>query len=70
MKAYQVFYVVKENRRERQEHLFITAASAKEAKQKCKEIVFEKFRKHAFRTKAIRTDDKKYIGVTIDLISK
>lgn len=52
MKSYQVFYVIKRNRTEECNHIFIMANNAKEACQKCKEVVYEKTGRNAFRPTA------------------
>ncbi len=48
-KHYQVFYIIKKNRREELNHIFIMAKNAREACRKCKEIVYEKTGRNAFR---------------------
>lgn len=48
-KSYQVFYIIKHNRKEELNHIFVTANNQKEAIEKCKHVVFEKTGKNAFR---------------------
>lgn len=50
-KAYQVFYYTKHGRKQQEElnHMFISAQNAKEACKKCKQVVFEKTGRNAFR---------------------
>ena len=48
-KSYQVFYYIKANRTETLHHMFVMANNSKEACKKCKEVVFEKTGKNAFR---------------------
>lgn len=49
LKTYQIFYVIKRNKREEVNHMFIVSNSAKEACRKCKETVYEKYGRNAFR---------------------
>ena len=48
-KSYQVFYYIKANRTETLHHIFVMANNSKEACKKCKEVVFEKTGRNAFR---------------------
>lgn len=48
-KSYQVFYVIKRNHHEELNHIFIMANNAREACKKCKEVVYEKTGRNAFR---------------------
>lgn len=48
-KSYQVFYYIKANRTETLHHMFVMANNSKEACKKCKEVVFEKTGRNAFR---------------------
>ncbi len=48
-KCYQVFYIIKRNRHEELNHMFIMANNGKEACKQCKAIVFEKTGRNAFR---------------------
>lgn len=48
-KSYQVFYIIKRNRHEELNHIFIMANNAREACRKCKEVVYEKTGRNAFR---------------------
>ena len=48
-KSYQVFYYIKANRTETLHHMFVMANNSKEARKKCKEVVFEKTGRNAFR---------------------
>lgn len=48
-KFYQVFYIIKRNRHEEINHIFIMANNAKEACKQCKAVVFEKTGRNAFR---------------------
>lgn len=48
-KDYQVFYIIKKNRKEYLEHMFVCAYNQKEAIQKCKELVYIRIGRNAFR---------------------
>lgn len=48
-KQYQIFYVIKHNRKEEINHIFVMANNKKEAYQRCKVVVFEKTGRNAFR---------------------
>lgn len=49
MKTYQIFYIIKANRRETLHHIFVRANNAKEAIAECKRVVKEQTGKNAFR---------------------
>ena len=49
MKTYQVFYYIKANRTETLHYISVDANNSKEACKKCKELVFKKTGKNAFR---------------------
>lgn len=48
-KMYQVFYIIKKDRKEELNHKFVFANNSKEAITQCKKVVFEETKKHAFR---------------------
>ena len=48
-KCYQVFYIIKRNGHEELNHCYIMANNAREACKKCKEVVYEKTGRNAFR---------------------
>lgn len=49
LKSYQVFYYIKANKQETLHHIFVMANNAKEACKKCKEVVYQKTGRNAFR---------------------
>ena len=49
MKTYQIFYIIKANRRETLNHIFVRANNAREAIAECKRVVKEQSGKNAFR---------------------
>lgn len=49
LKQYQIFYVIKHNRKEQINHIFVAANNKKEACRKCKEIVYGRTGRNAFR---------------------
>lgn len=48
-KEYQVFYVIKRNKKEYLYHIFVMASNQREAIQQCKAVVLEKTGRNAFR---------------------
>jgi hypothetical protein len=49
MKSYQVFYIIKQNRREELNHMFVMATNQKEAIAICKKVVYEQTGRNAFK---------------------
>lgn len=56
-KDYQVFYVIKRNRKEYLYHMFVRANNQREAIEQCKAVVFEKTGRNAFRPTAKALDE-------------
>lgn len=54
-KAYQVFYIIKRNRREELHHIFVFANNQNEAYKKCREIVYEKTGSYKNKDNAVRS---------------
>ena len=48
VKSYQVFYIIKKNKKEELNHMFVYANNQKEAIQKCREQVKLQTGRHAF----------------------
>ena len=49
MKSYTVYYIVKANRQEYARSMVVTAGNARGACKRCKELVYEKTGRNAFR---------------------
>lgn len=62
MKTYQVFYWIKKNKREYLEHMYVSANTAKEAMQVCKQKVKEQTGRNAFRPTTKAPDLSLYKG--------
>lgn len=62
MKTYQVFYWIKKNRNEYLEHMYVSAKTARDAFQVCKQQVKEQTGRNAFRPTTKAPDLSVYRG--------
>lgn len=54
-RSYQVFYYIKAHRAETLHHMFVMASNKKEAVATCRQVVYERTGRNAFRPWAERT---------------
>ena len=62
MRNYQVFYWIKKNKKEYLEHMYVSANTAKEAAQVCKQQVKDQTGRNAFRPSTKAPDLSLYAG--------